>query len=75
MTGDGGWLGSYCLIMSASRSGDAVARLVVTRDARANVIVAGHPASEVRRRFCDDQTVTVLEIRWSDWSAKVIRER
>jgi acetyltransferase-like isoleucine patch superfamily enzyme len=58
--GDGAVIGSYS---------------VVTRDVRPYAIVTGLPATEVRRRFSDEQVEALRRIAWWDWPLEEVLER
>jgi acetyltransferase-like isoleucine patch superfamily enzyme len=70
------WLGAGCMILSGVRIGDGAvvgARAVVARDVPAYAIVAGNPATVVRKRF-DDGTIAALQsIAWWDWPDARVR--
>ncbi|WP_298579336.1 CatB-related O-acetyltransferase [uncultured Luteimonas sp.] len=64
------WLGAGCLILSGVRIGDGAvvgARAVVGRDVPPYSIVAGNPATAVRRRFDEATIARLLAIAWWNW--------
>lgn len=70
------WIGYEALILGGVTIGNGAvigARAVVTRDVPPYGIVAGNPATLIRRRF-DAATIARLEhIRWWDWPADRVR--
>jgi Hexapeptide repeat of succinyl-transferase len=72
------WIGRDAVILDGITIGHGAvigARAVVTKDVRPYAIVAGVPASEIRRRFTDEQVDALLEIAWWDWpDEQIIRE-
>ncbi len=64
------WIGYEALVNPGVSIGDGAivaTRAVVTRDVRPYAIVAGNPATEIRRRYADDEIATLLRIAWWDW--------
>jgi len=63
------WIGSGAIILSGVTIGDGAvigARAVVSRDIPAYAIVAGNPATILRKRFDDATIAALLESAW--WS-------
>jgi hypothetical protein len=48
---------------------------VVARDVRPYAVVVGNPASEVSRRFTDEQIDALERLRWWDWPIERILEQ
>ena len=64
------WIGEGVCILSGVRIGDGAvigAHAVVTGDVEPYTIVAGVPAKVIRKRFDDNTTAKLLEIKWWDW--------
>lgn len=75
VVGNDVWIGYDALVMPGVRIGDGAivaTRSVVTRDVPAYAIVAGNPATVIRRRFPDDVVAELLAIAWWNWSAEAI---
>lgn len=75
VVGNDVWIGYDALVMPGVRIGDGAivaTRSVVTRDVPAYGIVAGNPATVIRRRFPDDVVAELLAIAWWNWSAETI---
>jgi virginiamycin A acetyltransferase len=67
--GHDAWIGYGAIVLGGVRIGTGAviaAGAVVTRDVREYAIVAGNPATEVRRRFSDADVQRLLEIAWWD---------
>jgi acetyltransferase-like isoleucine patch superfamily enzyme len=65
------WIGRGAVILSGVTIGDGAVvgtQAVVAKDVAPYAIVVGNPAREVRKRFTDDEIVSLLRIRWWDWS-------
>ncbi|MFZ2315748.1 MAG: CatB-related O-acetyltransferase [Gammaproteobacteria bacterium] len=75
LVGNDVWIGHEALIMPAVTIGDGAiiaSRSVVTKDVPAYAIVAGNPATIIRKRFDDDIIAALLEIKWWNWPINVI---
>jgi len=75
VVGNDVWIGYDALVMPGVHIGDGAivaARSVVARDVPAYAIVAGNPATVIRRRFPDDVIAELLAIAWWNWSAEGI---
>ena len=71
------WIGREAIIMSGVTIGDGAvigARTVVTKDVPPYVIVAGNPASIIRKRFDDKIINRLLEIQWWSWEDSRIKK-
>ncbi|WP_224996701.1 CatB-related O-acetyltransferase [Cesiribacter sp. SM1] len=69
------WLGYKAAIMPGVSIGDGAiigAYAVVTKDVPPYTIVAGNPAVTIRRRFSEQDTSRLLNIRWWDWPIEKI---
>jgi virginiamycin A acetyltransferase len=49
-------------------------RAVVTKDVEPYTIVAGNPATVIRKRFDDKTIEKLLEIQWWNWEIEKIME-
>jgi chloramphenicol O-acetyltransferase type B len=70
------WLGYRSVVLSGVSIGDGAiigAGSIVTRDVPPYAIVAGNPATEVRRRFTQQQIDDLLTIKWWNWPAQEVR--
>ena len=71
------WIGKGALILSGVAIGDGAiigAHSVVTKNVEPYAIVAGNPASQIRKRFSDSIIEELLSIRWWDWNLEKINE-
>ncbi|MHA1540990.1 MAG: CatB-related O-acetyltransferase [Alphaproteobacteria bacterium] len=71
------FIGTEAMIMPGIKIGDGAvigARSVVVKDVPAYTIVGGNPAKELKKRFDDEAIYQLLEIKWWDWSKKVVDE-
>ena len=71
------WIGMDAAVMPGVTIGDGAivsARAVVVKDVAPYTIVGGNPAKLVKRRFSDEVTAALLDIRWWDWPIEVIEE-
>jgi acetyltransferase-like isoleucine patch superfamily enzyme len=69
------WIGYGATILSGVRIGDGAivgANATVTHNVAPYAIVAGNPATEIKRRFADDQIARLLELEWWNWPLEVI---
>ncbi len=78
VVGNDVWIGMGAKILSGVTIGDGAvvgAFSVVSRDVRPYAVVVGSPATEVRRRFSDEQVDQLLRIQWWNWPLEVIAQR
>ncbi len=71
------WIGRGARIRSGVTIGDGAvvaSESVVVSDVRPYAVVGGNPATELRRRFSDEQVDALLRIRWWEWSDEKISE-
>jgi acetyltransferase-like isoleucine patch superfamily enzyme len=71
------WLGHRSTVMSGVRVGHGAivgAGAVVTRDVPDYAVVAGNPATVVRRRFEPELVERLVRIAWWDWDVERIRD-
>lgn len=65
------WIGYEAVILAGVTIGDGAiigARTLVTKDVPPYTVVGGMPAKEIRKRFSEETTSALLEIKWWDWS-------
>jgi len=66
------WLGYGALIMPGITIGDGsiiATRSVVTKNVSPYSVVAGNPATEIRKRFSAEEVDILLALKWWDWPA------
>ena len=71
------WIGSHCLIKAGVNIGDgAVVGMgsVVLKDIGPYEIWAGNPAKLIRKRFNEDQTNIIKNIKWWDWDVNILEK-
>jgi acetyltransferase-like isoleucine patch superfamily enzyme len=64
------WIGMNALILSGVTIGDGAvvgAGSVVAKDVGPYTIVAGNPATPIRKRFNEETIEKLLKIKWWDW--------
>jgi len=69
VVGNDVWLGRECVVMPGVKIGDGAvvaAFSVVTRDVEPYTVVGGNPARFIKRRFDEELTALLLELRWWD---------
>lgn len=67
------WIGSEAMIMPGLKIGDGAvigSRALVTKDVEPYSIVAGSPATLIRKRFSAAHIKILLEIKWWNWDEK-----
>ena len=77
LIGNDVWIANNVLIMQGANVGDGAvlgANSVVAGEVRPYAFVVGNPAREIRRRFSDEEVEMLLEMKWWDWPADVIKE-
>lgn len=70
------WLGHGAVVLSGVRVGHGAivgAGAVVTRDVPDYAVVAGNPATVVKRRFTPELVERLLAIAWWDWDVERVR--
>lgn len=70
------WIGRGATILPGVRIGDGAvvaAKAVVAKDVPPYAVVAGNPATVVKRRFPDAVVETLLALRWWDWPVETIQ--
>lgn len=75
VVGNDVWIATGARILSGVTIGDGAviaAGAIVTKDVRPYSVVAGSPATEVCRRFSEDQIDALERVRWWDWPIDVI---
>lgn len=71
------WIGQDVTVMPGVHIGDGAiiaAGSIVTKDVPPYTIAGGNPARIIRKRFDDELTAYLLDLKWWDWSAKMIYE-
>ncbi len=71
------WIGHDATILPGVTIGHGAvvgAKSVVTANVRDYAVVAGNPAREVKRRFCDADVERLLKAAWWDWPIEMITE-
>lgn len=71
------WIGKGATIMSGVTIGDGAAigsEAVVTKDVPPYAIVAGVPASIIKKRFSDDIIERLLALKWWNWDDRKIND-
>ena len=69
VVGNDVWIGQNATILPGVHIGDGAiigANSVVGRDVPPYTVVAGNPAKEIRKRFDDEMTALLLQLRWWD---------
>ena len=69
------WIGQHATILPGVHIGDGAivgANSVVSKDVEPYSVVAGNPARLIRKRFDEETTKFLLELKWWDWDAKKI---
>ena len=75
VVGNDVWIGQNVTVMPGVHIGDGAiigANSVVTRDIPPYCIAAGNPCRVRKKRFDEDLTAYLLELRWWDWDAEKI---
>jgi virginiamycin A acetyltransferase len=69
------WIGQNAVILPGVRIGDGAiiaANAVVATNVAPYTIVGGNPARLIRRRFDEELTEYLLQLKWWDWPAEKI---
>lgn len=77
IVGNDVWFGHESTILSKVTIGDGAiiaAKAVVDKDVPPYAIVAGNPATVVRKRFSEDVIRHLLDIRWWNWDYDTISQ-
>lgn len=75
VVGNDVWIGQNVTVMPGIHIGDGsiiAANSVVTKDIPPYSIAGGNPCKLIRKRFDDDLTAYLLNLRWWDWDADKI---
>jgi virginiamycin A acetyltransferase len=71
------WIGYNATIMAGVTIGDGAiiaANSTVVKDVGSYSVVGGNPATEIRKRFTDDQIQKLLKIQWWNWDIEKISQ-
>ena len=71
------WIGYKASVMPGIQIGDGAiigANSVVTKNVAPYSIVGGNPATEIRKRFSEEQIEQLLELKWWDWDIEKITQ-
>lgn len=71
------WIASGAVLLSGVTIGDGAvigANAVVTKDVEPYSIVAGNPATFIKKRFSDQVIASLLTIKWWCWSDDEVRQ-
>ena len=71
------WIGHKVTIMPGVKIGDGAiiaTNATVVKDVAPYSIVGGNPASEIRKRFSDEEIAHLLKIKWWDWEPEKISQ-
>jgi len=77
IVGNDVWIGQNVTVMPGIHIGDGTiiaANSVVTKDVPAYHIVGGNPCRIIRKRFSDELTAYLLDLKWWDWPKEKIFE-
>jgi len=77
VVGNDVWIGFEAVIMAGVTIGDGAiigSRAVVTKDVEPYSIVGGIPAKLIRKRFSEEKTLELLEMKWWNWSEEMIKK-
>ena len=75
VVGNDVWIGQNVTVMPGVHIGDGsiiAANSVVTKDIPPYSIAGGNPCKLIRKRFDDDLTAYLLNLKWWDWDADKI---
>ncbi|WP_233902909.1 CatB-related O-acetyltransferase [Stieleria maiorica] len=76
VVGNDVWIGTEAVVMPGVTVGDGAiigARAVVARDVPPYTVIAGNPAKPVKKRFDDQVTGALRDLRWWDWPIETIQ--
>lgn len=71
------WIGRECVIMPGVTIGDGAivaAYSVVVKDIEPYTVVGGNPAKAIKKRFDNELTGLLLQLRWWDFTAEKLAE-
>lgn len=77
IVGNDVWIGYKVTIMPGVKIGDGAiiaSNATVTKDVAPYSIVGGNPATEIRKRFNEDQIKELLLLKWWDWEIDKITD-
>ena len=77
IVGNDVWIGYKATIMPGVKIGDGAiiaSNATVTKDVAPYSIVGGNPATEIRKRFNEDQIKELLLLKWWDWEIDKITD-
>lgn len=72
------WIGTNVIIMGGVKIGDGAiigAGSIVTKDVEPFTIVAGNPATMIRKRFDENTINKLLKICWWDWDDECLKNK
>lgn len=71
------WIGYGVTIMPGVKIGDGAivaTKSVVIKDVAPYAIVGGNPAKEIKKRYSDEEIVSLLKVAWWDWPEEKLSE-
>lgn len=72
------WIGYEAVILAGVTIGDGAiigTRALVTRDVPPYTIIGGIPAKPIKKRFSEQTILSLLEIKWWNWSREKIANK